>query len=127
VAAVEQYLQGALTREQLHAVCDDAEWPYQDANLRAEDPENRNPEPDRVAESAVYAAHMLAWPWFPTHFAVEVAVGAAEAAAGWSLPNVESAAQAEVLRSVIPYPGSGSVGISAEPDAAPDRGGGGAS
>jgi hypothetical protein len=80
VEAVEGYVQGVVTREHLHAVCDDAEWPYQDANLRAEDPENANPEPDRVAESAAYAAHMLAWPWFGWDFAVEVATGAAEAA-----------------------------------------------
>ena len=105
VAAAEEYLRGAVTRKQLDAACDDAEWPYQDANLRAEDPANPNPGPDRKAEAAAYAAHLLAWSEFTCAEAVEVATGAADAAAGFPLPNAESAAQADLLRREIPYPG----------------------
>ena len=104
VVAAEGFIQGAVTPEELDAACDAAEWVYQDANLRAEDLGNPAPEPDRVAESAGYAAHMLAWPGFHAQFAADVAMAAAKAAAGRDLPNAESAAQAELLRLTVPYP-----------------------
>ncbi len=118
VEAAEAFLRGTVTAKELDRACDDAEGPYQDANLRAEDPDNPDPRPDRVAEAAAYAAHMLAWPQFGYDTAVEVAVGAAEAAGGSPLPNAESVAQAELLRREVPWPGV----PDAEPGAAPDRG-----
>jgi hypothetical protein len=119
VEAADGFLRGTITAKELDLACDDAEWPYQDANLRAEDPDNPDPGPDRVAEAAAYAAHMLAWPQFGCDTAVEVAVGAAEAAGGQSLPNAESAAQAELLRREVVYPGT----QDAEPGATADGGG----
>ena len=116
VEIVEAFLQGSATAKELDLACDDAEWPYQDANLRAEDPDNSNPEPDRVTEAAAYAAHMLAWPQFGYDTAIEVASGAAEAVVRPSLPNGESAAQAELLRREVRWPGA----PEAEPGAAAD-------
>jgi hypothetical protein len=54
VEAAEGHVRGTVTRKRLDAACDDAEWPYQDANLRAEDPDNADPGPDRIAEAAAY-------------------------------------------------------------------------
>jgi hypothetical protein len=55
VEAAEQYADGTIIRETLLAVCNSAEGVYQDANLRAEDPENAAPTRDRIDECFGYA------------------------------------------------------------------------
>lgn len=114
VEAAEQYADQEISNGALDAACNDAEYVYQDANLRAEDPENTDPTRDRIEECFGYACWTCSQITLPGGYypsdASEVCGGLVNGLRENGTPtDPERTTQANILRHIIgnpfkPYP-----------------------